>query len=159
MDPVDEDTLKGLSSAERTTLCKVLGVNASGLVAAVCDRIVEKVAPALLSSHFLDDLQVTDNASFWKIAGINRAALLAALGGIPGGAPINEPHCVGCRNRSLPDVGCSSTVVKAAILTTCLKARGHLGALIDLPRQWGQDSRREAWGTRRFCAELACGRG
>ena len=39
---VDEDTLRGLYPAERTTLCKVLGINASGRVAAVCDRIVKK---------------------------------------------------------------------------------------------------------------------
>ena len=53
---VDEDTLKGLSPAERTTLCKVLGIAATGRVKAVCDRIVEKVARARLSTYFLDDL-------------------------------------------------------------------------------------------------------
>ena len=41
---VNEDTLKGLSPVERTTLCKVLGIAATGRVKAICDRIVEKVA-------------------------------------------------------------------------------------------------------------------
>ena len=143
---VDEDTLKRLSPAERTTLCKVLGIPATGRVKAVCDRIVEKVARARLSSYFVDNLQTTDNASFCKIADMNRAALLAALGEIPGGRGA-DPRAPLCQLRE-------SLAAGRWLFFHCRQgsdfdglpesARMTVENLLGIPRGWRQDARHGA---------------
>ena len=143
---VDATTLKGLSPAERTTLCEVLGVSASGRVAAVCERIVEKVARARFASPFLDDMQATDDASFRKISGMNRTALLAALGEIPGGGGVDQQAPL-CRLREALAAG-------RWLFFHCRQgsdfdelpesARATVEGMIGLPRQWKRDARHGA---------------
>ena len=123
-------------------MCKVLGIAATGRVKAVCDRIVEKVACARLSSYFVDDLQTTDNASFRKIAGMNRVALLAALGETPGGRGA-DPRAPLCQLRE-------SLVAGRWLFFHCRQgsdfdglpesARTTVQGLIGIPREWRQDA-------------------
>ena len=143
---VDATTLKGLSPAERTTLCEVLGVSASGRVAAVCERIVEKVAHARFASPFLDDMPATDDASFRKISGMNRTALLAALGEISGGGGVDQQAPL-CRLREALAAG-------RWLFFHCRQgsdfdelpesARATVEGMIGLPRQWKRDARHGA---------------
>jgi len=123
-------------------LCKVLGIAATGRVKAVCDSIVEKVACACLSSYFVDDLQTTDNAFFRKIAGMNRVALLAALGETPGGRGA-DPRAPLCQLRE-------SLVAGRWLFFHCRQgsdfdglpesARTTVQGPIGIPREWRQDA-------------------